>query len=51
MLLLGLAVRRVLGTPAAPVVDGPLRSAQDAAADLDAATAEFRAAVDDRTGR
>ena len=51
VVLLGLALRQVMRTPVAPEVDGPVRAARDAAADLDAATDEFRAAVDDRTGR
>ena len=49
--VLGRALRRVLRTPSPHSLVRSLGPAQAAAADLDAAAAEFRAAVDDRTGR
>jgi len=51
MVALALALRRVQQSPTTVPLAVGLRSAHDAAADLDRATDEFRAAVDGRTDR
>ena len=51
MAVLALALRRAMTSPSPAPVRGTFRSAAGAAADLDTAVAEFRAAVDDRADR